>query len=168
MASAKIQAKGRESSYWGRDCDLELRSLRLTKNSAPDINVMKVSNTPRFDCIDISSSWKRHACRRCGNCCRGNGRVRLVEGEIDRIATYFGMPVHEAASLYARLAEDRASLILTDNSEGNCTFLDSSGECRIHDVKPAQCRAYPATWRNPGETTECAGGVSFERTERER
>jgi hypothetical protein len=27
--------------------------------------------------------------------------------------------------------------------EGNCSFLDGAGKCRIYSVRPVQCRTYP-------------------------
>lgn len=87
-------------------------------------------------------------CRRCGNCCRHAGEVRVTEPEISSIAAFLALPESEFTSQYTRLRSDRRGLALTERDDGTCTFLDlTSFACRLHPVKPAQCRDFPFTWR---------------------
>ena len=94
-------------------------------------------------------------CRKCGNCCRPKGYVRLREGEADQIAAYVGMPVHDFTGRYARITEDRAGLSLVERADGACVFLSAAGECVIQNVKPRQCRDFPVIWSYPGFETNC-------------
>jgi uncharacterized protein len=96
-------------------------------------------------------------CLRCGNCCRHAGEVRLAEQEAATIAGFLGLSVHDFAAQYTRLRPDRRGLSLTEQPDGACVFLDSSpSACRIHAVKPQQCRDFPAGWRYDDLATICA------------
>ena len=88
-------------------------------------------------------------CLGCGTCCRQDGYVRLREDEPDRIAEFLGMDVYEFIETFTLLTRDRQTLSLKDKKEGpghDCIFLSSAG-CRIHPVKPAQCRDFPRKWK---------------------
>ena len=89
----------------------------------------------------------RYECTRCGNCCRWQGIVRLTADEIDAIADFLGLTPEAFADAYAELTPDRRCLTLVDGPEGYCIMLTQEGLCRIHPVKPAQCRDFPNAWR---------------------
>ncbi len=99
-------------------------------------------------------------CRRCGNCCRWEGYVHVLPGEIDAAAFFLGMAPEEFIRRFTRLTEDRRGLSLTEREDGACVFfLDGNpAGCRIHPVKPQQCRDFPKRWNFPGWEKECAGG----------
>jgi len=99
-------------------------------------------------------------CRRCGNCCRWSGYVRLTQAEIDAIAGFLKMTPELFAERYTRLTADRTGLSLIENVDGSCVFLEESRPpaCRIEAVKPRQCRDFPEKWNFPGWEKECAGG----------
>ncbi len=94
-------------------------------------------------------------CRRCNACCRWPGDVRLREGELDRIARFLGIDPREAADRFTRLTRDRRALSLAEKEDGSCIFLEEDG-CRIHEVKPRQCREFPNGWNFPGFEKVCA------------
>jgi len=94
-------------------------------------------------------------CRKCGNCCRPRGYVRLRDGETDRIAAHVGMPADEFTRRYTRITEDRAGLSLVERADGACVFLSAAAECAIQSVKPKQCRDFPVTWSYPGFEKFC-------------
>ena len=96
------------------------------------------------------------ACRRCGNCCRVAGYVRLAAGEPASIAARLGLSEREFADRYAVLTADRAALSLAEKPDGACVFLDGGNACAIHAVKPRQCRDFPAGWRFSDWNTICA------------
>lgn len=99
-------------------------------------------------------------CRRCGNCCRWSGYVRLSETEIDVIAGFLGMSPGDFVERYTRLTADRSGLSLIEKADGACIFLTETRPpaCRIEAVKPRQCRDFPEKWNFPGWEKECAGG----------
>ncbi len=101
-------------------------------------------------------------CKRCGNCCRWSGYVRMSGAELAAAAACLGLPVEEFTARYTRLTADRRNLSLTENSDGSCVFLeygtDGLPACRIQEAKPYQCRSFPSVWNFPGWEKECAGG----------
>jgi guanylate kinase len=96
-------------------------------------------------------------CRRCGNCCRWHGWVRLSDGEIDVIAEFLGMSPVEFIDRYTVLAGDRRSLSLDERPDGECIFFRDGeiSSCMIEPVKPQQCRDFPDKWNFPGWEKEC-------------
>ena len=99
-------------------------------------------------------------CRRCGNCCRWSGYVRISASEIDAIAELLGMLPDRFIAEYTRLTADRSGLSLTEKANGHCVFLEEAhpARCRIEAAKPRQCRDFPVKWNFPGWEKECAGG----------
>ncbi len=85
-------------------------------------------------------------CIQCHACCRQPGYVRLRAAEPDAIAGYLQMEVHDFIEAFTVLTDDRTCLSLIEQPDGACIFLTENG-CRIHPVKPAQCRDFPKAWR---------------------
>lgn len=98
-------------------------------------------------------------CLRCGACCRWKGIVKVSADEIRAVADFLHIPEQEFIDRFTRLAPDRSTLVLPEKEDGSCFYYDeASHACRIQEVKPAQCRAFPHSWRFPGWEKECAGG----------
>ncbi len=96
----------------------------------------------------------RFACTRCGNCCGGApGYVWVNADERRSIAAFLGQTLAEFEANHTRVAGVRRSLLERPN--GDCEFLarDPSGRaaCRIHEVRPTQCRTWPF-WQSNLET----------------
>jgi Fe-S-cluster containining protein len=98
------------------------------------------------------------ACRRCGNCCRAAGDVRLRAGEVEAIAALLGLDVYDCTARYTRVGADRSGLVLAEQGDGACVFLTADNACRIQAAKPAQCRGYPQVWRHAQLDARCAAG----------
>ena len=81
----------------------------------------------------------------------------MAEGETIPIAAHLGMAEAEFLERYTRVTADRRGLSLTEAPDGACVLLASDGLCRIHPVKPRQCRGFPVEWRYDGCETFCAG-----------
>jgi len=96
-------------------------------------------------------------CLSCGNCCRLPGYVRLRDNEAERIAEFLGEDLQTFIQTQTRLTRDRQHLSLLENDRGECAFLTPDTRCRIHPVKPAQCRGYPLRWRSEVMDPLCAG-----------
>lgn len=94
-------------------------------------------------------------CRRCGNCCRGEGQVWLQPADLDTLADALNLTVEAFTRQYTRLDAGRRGLILTDQSNDDCIFLQTDNNCAVHAAKPAQCRAFPMHWRNPDSYQNC-------------
>ena len=109
---------------------------------------------------------ERFRCRRCGNCCRWPGYVRLDGEEIGALAAELGLTEDELIQHHTRLTGDRRGLSLLENADGSCVFLEETPEgaaCRIQRAKPRQCREFPKIWNFPGWEKECAGGAFLSR-----
>ena len=102
---------------------------------------------------------KEFKCRRCGNCCRWPGAVKLAQGEAEAIAAYLNMGEEEFFEHHTRLTPDRRYLSLIEKTDGSCEFLtaDETGLacCAIEEVKPAQCREFPERWNFPDWQKHC-------------
>ena len=107
-------------------------------------------------------------CRRCGECCRWSGCVKLAPGEPEAIAAALGVTSEFFYERFTRISPDRSCLSLTETPDGHCVFLEEPGEgrrfagCRIDAVKPRQCRDFPLRWNFPGWEKCCAGALRAE------
>ena len=50
-----------------------------------------------------------------------------------------------------------APSVMRDHADGSCEMLGEDGLCRVHAAKPAQCREFPFSWRNPDSFRTCPG-----------
>src|SRR5262249_11903908 len=97
-------------------------------------------------------------CHRCGNCCRGDGDVVLTADDAARLAAELGLGASEFLARFTRAREDGA-ICLIDQGDAlrSCVFLTAENTCRVHAVKPAQCRGFPMKWRPADALEICAG-----------
>lgn len=103
--------------------------------------------------VDLDPSV-RYDCQRCTACCRWPGDVRLEDEEIPRIAAFLGHGDSEFIERFTRLRTNRNGLSLLEKANHECIMLDGI-DCRIHEVKPAQCRGFPNQWNFPGWRQVC-------------
>jgi hypothetical protein len=88
----------------------------------------------------------RFSCTQCGNCCSGApGYVWIELAEVAKIAAFVGVSEEQFARQHVRRVSSRLSLL--ERSGGDCEFLDRNPDgkttCRIHPVRPVQCRTWP-------------------------
>jgi len=102
-------------------------------------------------------------CAECGNCCRGEGFVAVTPRDIARIAAFLDIPDAKFVVDYTQepdpaAREANGTLWLVDHpgEAQECVFLEDN-RCRIHAVKPRQCRGFPNRWRTPGYEVFCEG-----------
>jgi Fe-S-cluster containining protein len=95
----------------------------------------------------------------CTNCCEVEGNIYITEEDLVRIAEFLGMT---PAAFEAQYVYRTRNLLRFRKPKQGCPFLDRG--CRIHPVKPVQCRLYPfwpeiverqASWRREMKT--CPG-----------
>jgi len=105
-------------------------------------------------------------CERCGNCCRGEGIVRVAPEEARAIAQWLGMPLDAFYVRYTRQPDDPADaahgvrwLVDRPGPAHACVFLEEGG-CRIYPVRPARCRTFPLAWRTAEMLRRCGGMAS--------
>jgi Fe-S-cluster containining protein len=80
--------------------------------------------------------------------------VRLEEEEIAPVASFLGLGEDEFIQRYTRLRTNRNGLSLIEKENHECIMLEAGG-CRIHAVKPEQCRGFPNKWNFPGWREVC-------------
>ena len=97
---------------------------------------------------------KEFECQRCGNCCRGDGIVRVTPEEVRAIAEFLNIPVQECYNRYTIQVHD--GYWLKDKPNKDCIFLEGN-LCSIHPVKPRQCRDFPWKWRTNDAINYCKG-----------
>jgi hypothetical protein len=85
------------------------------------------------------------------------GYVRLRADEIDALAAYLGMEVHEFTRDCTAVMREREGLTLIEKEGGSCIFLEEDGRCLVHAVKPQQCRGFPLEWNYAGFEQICEG-----------
>ena len=93
----------------------------------------------------------------CVNCCVRPGDVFLTEEDHGRIAAHLGLSASEFSERYC-VPEDDQGLRLSNPGEAACHFLEANG-CRIHDIKPLQCRTFPF-WLETVSTRKAWKGLS--------
>ena len=106
-------------------------------------------------------------CKRCGNCCLGEGFVSVSGEDCRRIAEFLAMPLEEFLATYTRNKPGHECWLADKAGEDvPCIFFerDKKGlaSCRVQDAKPEQCRTFPLKWRRPGFSEWCAGMLARE------
>ena len=103
------------------------------------------------------------ACARCGNCCRGEGYVRVTTEDVARMADELGITSDEFVTRYTRQPEITEQAIAGDlwlldkpGPEQECIMLEGN-LCRVHKSKPVQCIGFPMKWRTPDIMDYCEG-----------
>jgi uncharacterized protein len=76
----------------------------------------------------------------CTRCCDRPGFVYITEDDIRRAADFLGVSPEEFERRY--VYRTRHTRRLRKPKHAQCDFLTATG-CRIHPVKPTQCRAFP-------------------------
>ncbi len=99
---------------------------------------------------------KAFKCQVCGACCRWPGQVRLLDKDIIALAEYLDIALDEFLTQWTTLASDRRGLILAEQADGACIFLDAN-RCRVYPARPRQCRDFPIKWSFHGAEKECPG-----------
>lgn len=93
-------------------------------------------------------------CLQCGQCCKGEGTVRLSAEEFQKVCRHLGISRREALRFYGY--KEREGYILFDKFNRECVFLRDNS-CLIHEVKPAQCKDFPVYWSEKNMLATCCG-----------
>jgi len=99
----------------------------------------------------------------CGNCCRGEGYVRVTPQDVAAMASLLGMTTDGFCAKFTRTPDypDHAAvgdlwLIDKPGPEQECVMLERN-RCRVHEAKPVQCVGFPLKWRTPDIMDYCVG-----------
>jgi len=81
-------------------------------------------------------------CEKCGKCCVGK-EIRITPDEYVRIRRYLKEKGKYFKFYVLKYDKGIPVLIIKNKENGECVFLEN-GKCMIHEVKPFQCKSYPA------------------------
>lgn len=84
---------------------------------------------------------KAFECKRCGQCCYGEGGIYLEKEEVERIACFLKMTPISFLSDYCEGKNGR--IYIKTGDDGFCIFYDQEKSCLIHPVKPRPCFSWP-------------------------
>lgn len=125
---------------------------------SPRVEIMNASNHRSHGSPGNRDVWLDpdtfHVCQRCTACCKWPGDVRIEEDEIGPIAAFLGLAEEEFIARFTRLRTNRMGLSLIERENHECVMLEEGG-CRIHPVKPEQCRGFPNKWNFAGWREVC-------------
>ena len=80
-------------------------------------------------------------CEECGHCCTQCAPITISEGDLKRMAAYFGKSLKTAFKRYCTLSTDRTMIIFKHDKP--CKFYDSVKGCKIYEARPDVCRMHP-------------------------
>lgn len=80
--------------------------------------------------------------------------MEVSSEEIGAIAAHLEIPEALFVEQFTRLRVTRRGLSLIEKPNGECFFLDGI-DCRLQEVKPAQCRGFPNAWNFEGWRGSC-------------
>ncbi|MCX7766422.1 MAG: YkgJ family cysteine cluster protein [Candidatus Sumerlaeia bacterium] len=107
--------------------------------------------------MSLECQLENFVCKRCGNCCRGEGFVKITPEEARIIATFLKITVPE---FYRNYTVKLADVVwLKDKPNKDCIFLEDN-LCVIHPVKPKQCRDFPRKWHTADVASYCQGLIA--------
>jgi Fe-S-cluster containining protein len=86
--------------------------------------------------------FEKTDCLTCANCCKTTSPI-FREKDIERIAAYLKMSPGNFSEKYLITDEDFDKVL----KQSPCPFLEEDNRCRIYEVRPAACSAYPHTNR---------------------
>ncbi|MFH2028172.1 MAG: YkgJ family cysteine cluster protein [Nanoarchaeota archaeon] len=84
-------------------------------------------------------------CKKCGHCCQYGSGV-LADDDLEKIAKFLRIDKEELKKEYMEEIEKfnikklRPKLIRKDMPYGRCVFFEKEAGCKIHEVKPLQCK----------------------------
>ncbi|WP_456325329.1 YkgJ family cysteine cluster protein [Desulfonauticus submarinus] len=90
---------------------------------------------------------KVFVCKMCGECCKGEGGIRVTLPEIETMARYLKINKEEFIKNYCKYQNGHYYIREKEvNGEKVCVFLQENGGCAVHPCKPLPCKLWPY-WR---------------------
>jgi Fe-S-cluster containining protein len=96
-------------------------------------------------------------CQQCGNCCAIEGYVEVLEEELPQLAAALQLSPEEFKRQYLTQLKDDLWSMIDHPGTTDCIMLTADRRCRINEVKPEQCRLFPAHWRTLDADAYCPG-----------
>ncbi len=88
-----------------------------------------------------------HGCRGCSACCRGMGNSIILDPfDVFRLTTGLGKSMEELLAGYLELNVVDGVILPNLKMAGEeecCSFLNETGRCGVHSLRPGICRLFP-------------------------
>ena len=111
-----------------------------------DIDFDKVSDGKFYQSSDMAKVGCG-GCKGCSSCCRGMGTSIVLDPlDVHRISSGLGKSFEELLAKHLELQAVDGIILPNLKMAGPgeaCTFLDGSGRCSIHPLRPGICRIFP-------------------------
>ena len=99
--------------------------------------------------IDDAGGSLQFSCTQCGKCCKGKTNVFLNMAEAMNISNFLGYSdVQEFIEKNTTTVDTPDGVMVSlkskkINGKPQCIFLSDTNQCKVHQMKPTQCRTYP-------------------------
>ena len=133
--------------------DVNSRFMMVLKNEAAT-DVLDIQFRDLHNEIFIRDAYD---CCKCANCCKRYD-IRVEQTDIPAIAAHLGQT--ESAFIGQYLTKDDEEPGVFHIKDKPCSFLDTTGKCRIYEVRPLVCREFPHT-NKAGRLYHLAGMFDF-------
>ncbi|MDR2695087.1 MAG: YkgJ family cysteine cluster protein [Deltaproteobacteria bacterium] len=80
-------------------------------------------------------------CRRCGECCRGEGGVVVGPRDLARLCAHLRMEAERFITFYGY--RQNVKIKIRTGPDNYCIFFLPGTGCSVHQAKPDVCRAWP-------------------------
>jgi len=92
-------------------------------------------------------------CKQCGECCR-NREIRITPDEARAISEHLRKPIDDFSSVVGPVLQLK-------QVDERCIFLENN-KCKIHAVKPFQCKTYPIIYHHLALSSEVFKGLQVD------
>ncbi len=92
----------------------------------------------------------RYDCSKCPAYCCSYARIPVVDKDVKRLASYFGLDIETARKKFTKKGAEPGERILRHGEDEHfvtaCRFLDQeTRNCTIYEARPEICRDFPDT-----------------------
>jgi len=112
-----------------------------------NVDLMEISDGKIYGLNDMVKACAGN-CAGCSACCHGRGdTVTLDPLDVHHLkkglCLSFEQLLQRGISLSVVEGVIRPSIMMTDEEDSKCVFLNEQGRCRIHSFRPGLCRLFP-------------------------
>ena len=103
-------------------------------------------------------------CRRCGECCQGEGGIVVGPRDLPRLCAHLHMEADKFIRFYGY--RRNAKIKIRTGPDNYCIFFLPGTGCSVHEARPDICRAWPFFRGNMVDATslamakECCPGIN--------
>lgn len=115
-------------------------------NMRREVNMDEISDGKRYTANDLVKVGV-DGCRGCCDCCKGMGdSIKLDPMDVCKLSFGLNVSVEELfrTTIELKVSDGIVLPNLKIKSENDsCSYLDKTGRCSIHSIRPGLCRLFP-------------------------